>query len=337
MKAIVYNDPLSIDHPDALVETTLPAPEPGPNDLLVRVEAVSVNPVDFKIRRGVKPTSPRVLGWDAVGTVVATGASVRGFEIGARVWYAGALERPGSNAALQCVDARLASYAPTSLGAAEAAALPLTAITAWELLFERLRIAPGKQPQGDVLLISGAAGGVGSILVQLASRLTGATVVATAGRSASREWVTSLGAHHVIDYRHPLAPQLADLGVPAVTHVASLTHTDQYLDQFIDVLAPFGELALIDDPPSLDVMPMKRKSLSVHWEFMFSRSMFGTPDLDAQGKLLAEVATLVDAGVLKTTMTQNLGAITADNLRQAHALLERGGARGKVVLSGFEA
>ncbi|PRQ09777.1 zinc-binding alcohol dehydrogenase family protein [Enhygromyxa salina] len=239
MKAIVYKESLQIDHPEALYEIELPAPQPGPRDLLVRVEAISVNPVDYKVRQNMPPPSPRVLGWDAVGEVVSVGESVTGFEPGDRVWYAGALDRPGSNAELQCVDARIVSRAPTSLSAPEAAALPLTAITAWELLFERLGIAPGKAPRGEVLLVSGAAGGVGSILLQLASRLTGATVIATAGRAESRAWVESLGAHHVVDYREPLGPQLAALGVPAVTHVASLTHTDQYFSQFVELLAPF--------------------------------------------------------------------------------------------------
>ena len=336
MHAVVYKEPLQIKHPDALLDVVLPDPVPGPMDLLVRVEAVSVNPVDTKIRRGVQPPGPRVLGWDAVGTVVSVGDSVTRFRPDQRVWYAGALDRPGCNSELQCVDTRLASLAPASLSPAEAAALPLTAITAWELLFERLRIPPGKQPTGAVLLVSGAAGGVGSILVQLAARLTAATVVATAGRSESRDWVTELGAHHVLDYHDPLAPQLADLGIPSVTHVASLTHTDQYFSAFVDLMAPFGQLALIDDPPMLDVTPMKSRSLSLHWELMFTRSMFQTSDIGAQGRLLAEVAALVDAGVLRTTMSQNLGAINAANLRRAHTLIERGGSRGKIVLAGFE-
>ncbi len=337
MRAVIYKEALPIDHPEALLDAELPDPTPGADDLLVRVEAVSVNPVDTKVRGGSTPEAPRVLGWDAVGTVVAVGEAVTGFEPGQRVWYAGELPKPGSNSELQCVDARIASLAPASLTAAEAAALPLTSITAWELLFERLQIPTGKAPRGQVLLVSGAAGGVGSVLIQLAARLTAATVVATAGRGASREWVTALGAHHVVDYREPLAPQLAALGIPAVSHIASLTHTDQYFAQFVEILAPFGHLALIDDPPSLDVTPMKLRSQSLHWELMFTRSLFQTPDLAAQGRLLAEVAALVDAGVLKTTLTEDLGPIDASNLRRAHTLLEGGGSRGKVVLSGFPA
>lgn len=335
MRAVAYKETHEIEHPEALLDMDLPAPTPGPHDLLVRVHAVSVNPVDTKIRRNASPSEARVLGWDAVGTVEGLGDEVVGFEVGARVWYAGDLNRPGSNAELQCVDARLASAAPTTLSDAEAAALPLTSITAWELLFERLRIPVGKEPNGHVLLVSGAAGGVGSILLQLAARLSSATIVATSGRKESEAWVKSLGAHHTVDYRQPLAPQLEALGVGAVTHIASLTHTDSYFEQFVELLAPFGHLALIDDPASLDVVPMKVRSQTLHWELMFTRSLFGV-DMSAQGRLLAEVASLVDAGVLRTTLQQSLGTITADNLRRAHALIERGGSRGKIVLAGFE-
>lgn len=336
MRAVAYKESRPIDHPESLVDIDLPDPSPGSNDLLVRVEAISVNPVDFKIRQNVSPADAKVLGWDAVGTVIAAGEAVRGFGRGDRVWYAGDLERPGTNSALHCVDARLAAHAPQSLSPADAAALPLTTITAWELLFERLGLAVGKRPTGAVLLVSGAAGGVGSIALQLARRLTSATVIATAGREESEAWVRTLGAHHAVNYRRPLRPQLEALGFDGVTHVLSLTHTDRYLEAFADLLLPFGQLALIDDPPALDILPFKRKSLSVHWEFMFTRSMFETRDMAAQGELLGEVARLVDAGVLRTTATQNLGPINASNLRRAHEMLERGGTRGKVVLSGFE-
>jgi len=335
MKAVGYKKSLPIEDPESLLDIELPDPTPGGFDVLVRVEAISVNPVDTKIRQFVEPDGARVLGWDAVGTIVGMGEEVVGFEPGQRVWYAGALERPGSNAELQCVDARLVSLAPESLSVVEAAAMPLTAITAWELLFEKLKITPGKAPSDQVLLVSGAAGGVGSILIQLAARLTSARVVATAGRPESREWVEELGAHHVIDYREPLAPQLEALGLREVTHVASLTHTEHYLEQFIGLLAPFGHLALIDDPDVLDVRPMKRKSLSLHWEFMYTRSMYRTRDIAAQGELLAEVAALLDAGVLRTTFREHFGVIDAANLRRAHGVLESGGSRGKIVLEGF--
>lgn len=336
MRATIYNQTLPVEHSESLVDIDLPDPTPGVHDLLVRVEAVSVNPVDVKIRAGVQPEGPRVLGWDAVGVVEAMGDEVRGFTKGERVWYAGELDKQGSNAALQSVDARLAAHAPTSISPAEAAALPLTSITAWEILFERFGMPVGKQPCQDVLLVSGAAGGVGSILIQLAARLTSATVIATAGRPDSVEWVKGLGAHYVINYREPLAPQIEALGVGPVTHVASLTHTDTYFPQFVDLMAPFGQLALIDDPSSLDIVPMKRRSLSVHWELMFTRSMFKTADMAAQGRLLTEVAALIDAGVLCTTLGANLGTINATNLKRAHALIESGRSRGKVVLAGFD-
>ena len=337
MRAVVYEDTCKIDQPDALLDVELPDPSCGPADLLVRVEAISVNPVDTKVRRGVKPEGRRVLGWDAVGVVEAVGAKAAGFERGDRVWYAGELNRPGCNAELQAVDARLVSKAPRSLSPEQAAALPLTSITAWEMLFERFRMPAGKEPRGEVLLVSGAAGGVGSILVQLAARLTAATVVGTAGRAESKAWLSELGAHHVVDYREPLSPQLASLAIGPVTHVASLTQSERYFPQFLELMAPFGQIALIDDPSELNVMPMKRRSLSLHWELMFTRSLFQTADLSAQGRLLSEVAALVDAGVLRTTVSQNLGAINAENLRRAHALIESGGSRGKLVLAGFGA
>jgi zinc-binding alcohol dehydrogenase family protein len=327
MKAVVQTAAHPIEHPESLVDVELPDPTPGAHDLLVRVEAISVNPVDHKIRAGVTPDGPRVLGWDAVGVVEDVGDAVRGFERGQRVWYAGDLERAGSNSELQCVDARLVSLAPVSLTPSEAAALPLTAITAWEILFERLNLPLSKVPNGQVLLVSGAAGGVGSILVQLAARLTAATVVATSGRPASRAWVEGLGAHHVISYREPLGPQLQALGIGEVTHIASLTHTEHYFAQFVEILAPFGHF-------SLDVVPMKVKSQSLHWELMFTRSLFGA-GLAAQGGLLSEVAALVDAGVLRSTMTRDGGVINAANLQAAHAALETGGGQGKLVLTGF--
>lgn len=335
MKAVAFTDCLPIDDPNALIDLDLPKPSPGARDLLVEVEAVSVNPVDTKVRVRSRPEHPRILGWDAVGRVEAKGAEVLGFEIGDRVWYAGDLNRPGSNCEFQCVDERLAALAPTSLSPIEAAALPLTSITAWEMLFDHLGLLVGKAATDQVLLVSGAAGGVGSILVQLASRLTSATVIGTAGRDESRAWVSELGAHQVLDYRQPLLPQLQALGLKEVTHVASLTQTESYFAQFSDLLAPFGKLALIDDPGPLDLRLLKPKSIALLWEFMFTRAMFQTADMKAQAKLLAEVARLIDEGLLKTTAKERLGPINASNLKRAHALLERGQARGKIVLAGF--
>lgn len=338
MKAIAYYQSLPVDHPDALQDVQLPELTPGPRDLLVEVRAISVNPVDTKIRLGVtpEPGTAKVLGWDAAGVVKAVGSEVSLFKAGDRVFYAGALDRPGANSELHLVDERIVGSMPQSLSFAEAAALPLTAITAWELLFERLQVREGNASAGQSLLIVGAAGGVGSILTQLARRLTGLTVIGTASRPQTQAWVRELGAHHVIDHSKPLSEELARIGVGQVTHVASLTQTDQHFDQLIEALLPQGRLALIDDPlQPLDVMKLKRKSLSLHWELMFTRSLYQTADMIEQNRLLQRVSSLVDSGVLKTTLGEHYGRIDAANLRRAHALLESGKARGKIVLEGF--
>ena len=337
MKAIAYYQSQSIDHAEALVDVELPAPQPGPRDLLVEVRAISVNPVDTKIRRNVSPEAgqAKVLGWDVAGVVVAVGDEVKQFRPGDRVFYAGAIDRAGANSELHVVDERIVGRMPGSLDFARAAALPLTAITAWELLFERLGVREGKGDDSQSLLVIGAAGGVGSILVQLARQLTGLTVIGTASRAETQAWVRELGAHHVIDHGQPLLPQLEALGIEQVSMVASLTHTDQHLDQLIEALAPQGKLALIDDPAQLDVVKLKRKSLSLHWEFMYTRSLFHTDDMIEQHRLLNRVSQLIDDGVLKTTLGEHFGTINAANLRRAHALLESGKARGKIVLEGF--
>ncbi|MGE8296331.1 MAG: zinc-binding alcohol dehydrogenase family protein [Pseudomonas sp.] len=338
MKAVAYYQSLPADHPEALLDVHLDAPSPGPHDLLVEVRAISVNPVDTKIRQGVAPENgaAKVLGWDAAGVVKAVGSAVRLFQPGDRVFYAGAIDRAGANSELHLVDERIVGAMPASLSFAEAAALPLTAITAWELLFERLQITEGSADQGQSLLIVGAAGGVGSILTQLARRLTGLTVIGTASRPETQAWVRELGAHHVIDHSKPLSEELARVGVGQVTHVASLTQTDQHYAQLIECLLPQGRLALIDDPLlPLDVMQLKRKSLSLHWELMFTRSLYQTDDMIEQHRLLQRVSELVDSGVIRTTLGEHFGRIEAANLRRAHALLESGKAKGKIVLEGF--
>jgi zinc-binding alcohol dehydrogenase family protein len=339
MKAVAYLQPLPIDHIDALLDADLPEPEPSGHDLRVRVAAVSVNPVDTKIRRGAKPAAgqPKVLGWDAVGVVDAVGDAVTLFKPGERVWYAGDITRAGSNAEFQCVDERIVGRAPATLSDAQAAALPLTAITAWELLFDRFGVTPETR---GTLLVVGGAGGVGSVLIQLARQLTGLAVVATASRPATQDWVRQLGAHQVVDHRQPLAAQvqrLVDGGqIAPVTHVASLTQTDQHWDQLVELLAPQGKIGLIDDPAApLDVMQLKRKSLSLHWELMFTRSLFHTADIQRQHELLNRVAELVDAGRVRSTLAQHFGTINAANLRRAHAQIESGTTLGKIVLEGF--
>ena len=337
MKAVGYQTAGSIDRPDALLDIELPRPVPTGRNLLVEVQAIAVNPVDTKVRRSATPPPGeyKVLGYDAVGIVREVGPEVRLFQPGDAVWYAGAIDRSGSNAEFQLVDERIVGHRPVSLPAAEAAALPLTGITAWELLFDRLQVPLAGQGRPASLLIVGAAGGVGSVLIQLARQRTGLTVIGTASRPESRAWVAELGAHHVIDHRQPLAAQIAALDAPPVDYVISLTHTDTYFTQLVEVLAPQGKLALIDDPEPIDVRLLKRKSLSLHWELMFTRSLFQTADMEAQHQLLNALAGLVDAGVVRSTVQARLGPICADNLKKAHALLESGGAVGKIVLEGF--
>ncbi|WP_285415344.1 zinc-binding alcohol dehydrogenase family protein [Pseudomonas sp. efr-133-TYG-5] len=335
MKAITFiQHALPIDDPEALIDISLPMPTPGPRDLLVEVRAVSVNPVDTKVRAGTFTKEPKILGWDAAGVVREIGSEVTLFQPGDEVFYAGSIARTGSYSEFHLVDERIVGHKPRSLSAADSAALPLTSITAWELLFDRLGVAEGSG-EGKCLLITGAAGGVGSMLVQLARQLTRLTVIGTASRPETADWVRHLGAHHVIDHSQPLLPQLQAQDLPEVDYVASLTHTEQHFAQLISVLKPQGRLGVIDDPESLDVMPLKHKSLSLHWELMFTRSLYETADMINQHHLLNRVSNLIDQGVLQTTVGAHFGAINAANLRRAHALVEIGKARGKVVLEGF--
>lgn len=338
MKAVGYTQPQAISQPESLIDITLPDPVATGRDLLVEVKAVSVNPVDTKVRLGSAPTEGqtyKVLGWDASGIVRAVGPEVTLFKPGDRVWYAGSIARPGTNSELHLVDERIVGHAPQSLDFAQAAALPLTAITAWEMLFDRLGIAPGKQPSQKTLLIIGASGGVGSIMTQLASRLTSLTVIGTASRPETQAWVKALGAHHVIDHGEPLSEELKHLGFPTVDYIVSLTRTDAHIGQIVESIAPQGKFGLIDDPAVLDATKFKRKAVSIHWELMFTRSLFGTEDMIGQHRLLNEVAALVDAGLIRTTLAERFGTINAANLKNAHALVESGKARGKVVLEGW--
>ncbi len=342
MQAIGYSRSLPINDPESLTDIELPQPIATERDLLVKVKAVAVNPVDYKIRQNVSPAEGnyKVLGWDAVGEVVATGEVATKFKPGDVVYYAGDLNRQGSNAEYQLVDERLVGSKPKSLSDAEAAALPLTSITAWELLFEHLSIqqqSPDSKAKSDeLMLVIGAAGGVGSILIQITKAITGATIVATASRESSQAWVRKLGADHVVDHTQPLKPQIEALGIGQVTHVASLNGTESYFETYTELLVPFGKIAMIDDPRKpLDVMKLKQKSQSLHIEFMFARSMFNTADMDEQSRLLNRVSHLVDQGYIQTTSGKNLGTINAENLRTAHEELESGKAIGKIVLEGF--
>ena len=336
MKAVGYREMGPIDRPDALVDIDLPRPVPTGRDLLVRVVAVSVNPVDTKVRRraSAEPGGWKVLGFDAAGEVVEIGPDVTGFRPGDQVYYAGSIARPGANSEFHLVDERITGHKPQSLSEAEAAALPLTAITAWEMLFDRLDVRR-PVPGSSSILVIGGAGGVGSIAIQLLRARTDLTVIATASRPETEAWARELGAHHIIDHSRPLPPQVAALGIGAPGFVFATTGTDRHLADVIELIAPQGRFGVIDDPESLDILGFKRKAVSVHWEMMFARSVFQTPDMGEQGRLLDEVARMVDDGRIRTTLTDVIRPINAANLKAAHALIESGRARGKIVLEGF--
>lgn len=335
MKAIGFKQSLPADNASALEDLELDAPIMRERDLLVRVRAVSVNPVDTKMRLRAVPKTGEytVLGWDAAGVVEAVGSAVSMFKPGDKVWYAGAIDRPGSNAELQAVDERIVAKMPQSLSFGHAAAMPLTAITAWELLFDRFKLDSRSE---GALLVIGGAGGVGSMVIQLAKKLTALTVIATASRPESQKWVRELGADHTINHQQNLALQLRELGFESVPYILALTQTEKHLAAMADVIAPQGAIGVIDDPASLDIVPFKRKSVAFHWELMFTRSLFQTADMIAQHKLLAEVAGLVDRGSLMSTLQYRFGTINAANLLRAHQQLESGTTIGKIVLEGFE-
>lgn len=337
MKAVGYFETGSIKRADALVDLNMDRPAPTGRDLLVKVRAVSVNPVDYKIRQSRPPETdqPAVLGWDAVGEVVEVGNDTSLFKPGDQVWYAGAINRPGTNAEFHLVDERIVGKAPKSVSDAQAAALPLTTLTAYEMLFDRLRVATPVPGAANAVVIIGGSGGVGSIAIQLLRALTDLTVIATASREETKDWVKTLGAHHVIDHSKPLTPQIESLGLGAPGFVFSTTHTHQYVEQAAEFIAPQGRFGLIDDPESLNIMPFKVKAVSTHWELMFTRPLFETPDMARQGEILNEAAQLLDAGKISSTATETLGVINADNLKKAHTILESGAARGKLVLEGF--
>ncbi|RBP77642.1 zinc-binding alcohol dehydrogenase family protein [Shewanella putrefaciens] len=338
MKAIGYQTAGAITAPNALENITLAEPTATGFDLLVEIKAISVNPVDTKIRASSSAPAGeyKIIGWDAVGVVKAVGEKVTLFNVGDEVWYAGDISRSGSYAEYQLVDERIVGHKPKSLTYTQAAALPLTGITAWEILFDRLALPQDGSATDARILIIGAAGGVGSIITQLAVKLTGAEVIGTASRPESAAWVHKLGADAVIDHTKPLSQELANIGITDVTHVISLTQTDQHFDEIVQVLKPQGKLALIDDPKGpLDVMKLKRKSLSLHWELMFTRSLYQTEDMIAQHHLLNRLSALIDTGELQSTFGEHYGAINAQNLIKAHAQIESGKAIGKIVLEGF--
>lgn len=337
MRAVVSREPQPADQASALLDIDLPRPVPTGRDLLVAIRAVSVNPIDTKVRMRPLPATAahRVLGYDAAGVVEAVGPEATAFAPGDEVFYAGSIDRPGTNSAFHLVDERIVGRKPRSLSFAEAAAMPLTTITAWEMLFDRLDVRQPVPGAAGAVLIVGGAGGVGSMSIQLLRQMTELTVIATASRPETQDWCRALGAHHVIDHRRPLAADVAALDLGAPGHVFATTSTDKHFTEIVELLQPQGRFGLIDDPKALDVTLLKRKSLSLHWELMFTRSSFATPDMGAQGALLTEVAELVDQGTLRTTIADHFGTITAANLLRAHRLIESGAARGKIVLEGF--
>lgn len=338
MKAVGYLKSLPIGEPDSLIDVTIDNPTPKGRDLRVAVKAVSVNPVDTKVRMraAAGPGEPaKILGYDAAGVVEAVGPEVSLFKVGDEVFYAGSIARPGTNSEFHLVDERITGRKPKSLTFAQAAALPLTSITAWEMLFDRLGVKPAKTPDGRALLVIGGGGGVGSIMIQLARRLTGLTIIATASRKETHDWCLKLGADYVIDHSKPLAEQLKAIGHPQVAMVAGITGTEQSAPQLPEIIAPQGQFVLIDDPKTLNAMPFKSKSISVHWESMFTRSVFQTADMIAQHRLLNEVAAMIDAGLIVTTAAMEFSPINAANLKKAHAQIESGTTIGKVVLHGW--
>jgi NADPH2:quinone reductase len=336
MRAVGFRHSLPIDREEALIDIEIDKPVAQGRDLLVEVKAVSVNPVDTKVRKRTDPKGgePKILGYDATGVVAAVGPDATLFKPGDAVWYAGSIIRPGTNSEFHLVDERIVGRKPGKLDFAAAAALPLTSITAWEVLFDRFGIARDGGA-GKSLLIIGGAGGVGSIAIQLARTLTRLTVIATASRPETTAWCRELGAHHVIDHSQAMPEQVKAIGHRFVDYIFGVTESGAHFDAIAEMVAPQGKFGLIDDPKSLDVAKLKGKSASLHWEAMFTRSTFQTADMEAQHRLLDEVAYMVDNGTIRTTVQENLGRIDAANLRRAHAMIESGRTRGKIVLEGF--
>lgn len=337
MKAVGYKSTGPIDRIDALIDFEAVKPTAAGHDILVRVQAVSVNPVDTKIRQRRAPEgdTPAILGWDAAGEVVAVGGNATRFKVGDKVWYAGAINRPGTNSEYHLVDERIVGHAPASVDTASAAALPLTTLTAYEMLFDRINVTRPVAGAANAIVIIGGAGGVGSIAIQLLKALTDTTVIATASRPETQDWVKQLGADHVVDHSKPLSEQIEALGIGAPAYVFSTNYSETYVQQVAEFIAPQGRFGLIDDPENFDIMPFKQKSVSIHWELMYTRSLFETDDIARQSDILNDVARLIDSGKVSSTATETFGTITAANVTRAHALLESGKAKGKIVLEGF--
>jgi NADPH:quinone reductase len=338
MKAVALTRYLPISDANALMDVELDKPAPTGHDLLVRIEAIGVNPVDTKVRapKDKVEETPRVLGWDAAGIVESVGPDVTLFKAGDPVFYAGSITRPGTNSEFHLVDERIVGTKPKSLDFTHAAALPLTTITAWEALFSRLGVSAEGRDEGKSVLIVGGAGGVGSIGIQLAKKVAKLKVIATASRPESAKWAKELGADHIVDHFGDMPKQLKAAGFDQVDYVLIFNDTDKHFPAAAEVVKPQGGIcSIVENARPIPVELLKSKSAAFHWEFMFTRAMFGTPDMIEQHKLLTEVARLIDAGVIKTTLGRDLGKINAANLREAHRLLEEGRAIGKLALTGF--
>ncbi|MEM9598785.1 MAG: zinc-binding alcohol dehydrogenase family protein [Acidobacteriota bacterium] len=335
MKAIGLTRYLPISDPDSLLDVEVEKPAASGRDLLVRIEAIAVNPVDTKVRapKDDVEATPRILGWDAAGVVEAVGDAVTLFKPGDEVYYAGDITRPGAYSEFQLVDERIVGRKPSTLSFAESAALPLTTITAYEAFFDRLDLDRDGGSRGETLLIIGGAGGVGSMGIQLA-KAAGLIVIATASRGETIAWVKELGADHVINHREPLRPQVEALGMPFVDHIAIFNDTDGHWNAVTDLIRPQGRIVtIVENAQPLDMDRLKTKAAGLIWEFMFTRAMFETPDMIEQHRLLSYVADEIDAGRLRSTVSETLRPINAENLRQAHALIETGRAKGKITLS----
>lgn len=337
MQAIGFETSLPIEEAQSLIAFETDVPTIQPHEVLVKVEAIAVNPVDIKIRKiGAPPQGEkRILGWDAAGVIEQVGAEVQGLVVGDEVYYAGVVNREGCNAQFQAVDARIVAKKPKSLDFAQAAALPLTSLTAYEGLFDRLQVQEQNPARNRILLVIGGAGGVGSQVIQLAKQLTDLTVVATASRPESQAWCQELGADYVIDHSQPLLDAWQTTGLPAPSWVYSTQHTDDYAPQLAELMAAQGRLLLIDDPKNLSINAFKPKAISLHWEFMFTRGMFVTPDIAEQRAILSKVAELIDAAKIKTTLNKVISPINVENLKQAHRDIETGKSIGKIVLQGW--
>lgn len=332
MKAIGYKKAGAIDRDGALVSFEADKPELKPHDLLVEVKGISVNPVDTKVRKGKEPENgPKIIGYDAAGIVRETGSKVTRFKVGDEVFYAGDITRPGTNAEFHAVDERVTGKKPSSMDFAEAAGMPLTSITAWEILFDSFGLEEGAG-EGKALLVIGGAGGVGSILIQLAKKLTKLKVIASASRQETEEWAKKMGADHVVNHSNSLAEEMKALDIQP-EYVAALTHTDKHFKDIIELIKPRGKVAIIDDPESLDIKPGKGKAISFNWELMFVRPMHQTEDMAVQHELLNRVSEMLDKGTLTSTVTNNLGKMSVETLTEAHKQQESGKMIGKNVLS----